>query len=103
MQTMNPRPASSFQSEKSAYITPDVIIQWDGSSFSVSVFDEVLPKISFNEGYYKKFSATGDRNVSRFLQEKQQDYQWIMRSIEQRKETLANVTLKIVEKQQDFL
>lgn len=102
VQTLNPRPASSFQSEKSAYITPDVIVQWDGSSFSVSVFDEVLPKISFNEPYYKKFSAAGDRNVSRFLQEKQQDYHWIIRSIEQRKETLANVTLKIVEKQQDF-
>ncbi|MDA6162090.1 hypothetical protein OSK10_27945, partial [Escherichia coli] len=48
VQTLNPRPASSFQSEKSAYITPDVIIKWDGNSFSVSVFDEVLPKISFN-------------------------------------------------------
>ncbi|KON86378.1 DNA-directed RNA polymerase subunit N [Sporosarcina globispora] len=102
VQTLNPRPASSFHSEKSAYITPDVIVQWDGSSFSVSVFDEVLPRISFNEGYFKKFSAAGDRNVSRFLQEKQQDYHWIMRSIEQRKETLTNVTLKIVEKQQDF-
>jgi RNA polymerase sigma-54 factor len=102
VQTLNPRPASSFQSEKSAYITPDVIIKWDGESFSVSVFDEVLPKISFNNDYYKRFSAAGDRNVSRFLQEKQQDYHWIVRSIEQRKETLSNVTLKIVEKQQDF-
>ncbi|WP_026582034.1 RNA polymerase factor sigma-54 [Bacillus sp. J33] len=102
VQTMNPRPASSFHSEKSAYITPDVIIKWDGDSFSVSVFDEVLPKISFNEDYFKRFSAAGDRSVSRFLQEKQQDYHWIMRSIEQRKETLTNVTLKIVEKQQDF-
>ncbi|WP_394139755.1 RNA polymerase factor sigma-54 [Cytobacillus oceanisediminis] len=102
VQTMNPRPASSFQSEKSAYITPDVIIKWDGESFSVSVFDEALPKISFNNDYYKRFSAAGDRNVSRFLQEKQQDYHWIVRSIEQRKETLTNVTLKIVEKQQDF-
>ncbi|PWW29564.1 RNA polymerase RpoN-/SigL-like sigma 54 subunit [Cytobacillus oceanisediminis] len=102
VQTLNPRPASSFQSEKSAYITPDVIIKWDGKSFSVSVFDEVLPKISFNNDYYKRFSAAGDRNVSRFLQEKQQDYHWIVRSIEQRKETLSNVTLKIVEKQQDF-
>ncbi|GLB59789.1 RNA polymerase factor sigma-54 [Cytobacillus sp. NCCP-133] len=102
VQTMNPRPASSFHSEKSAYITPDVIIKWDGDTFSVSIFDEALPKISFNDDYYKRFSAAGDRIVSRFLQEKQQDYHWILRSIEQRKETLTNVTLKIVEKQQDF-
>lgn len=102
VQTLNPRPASSFHSEKSAYITPDVIIKWDGDTFSVSIFDETLPKISFNSDYYKRFSAAGDREVSRFLQEKQQDYHWIIRSIEQRKETLTRVSLKIVEKQQAF-
>ncbi|WNS75015.1 RNA polymerase factor sigma-54 [Bacillus sp. DTU_2020_1000418_1_SI_GHA_SEK_038] len=102
IQTLNPRPAASFQHEKSAYIVPDVIIDWDGESFSVSVFDEALPKISFNNDYYKRFSANKDKQVKRFLQDNQQDYFWIMRSIEQRKETLTKVSLKIVEKQQEF-
>ncbi|MEH7391812.1 RNA polymerase factor sigma-54 [Bacillus sp. JJ1474] len=102
IQTLNPRPAASFQHEKSAYIVPDVIIDWDGSSFSVSVFDEALPKISFNNDYFKKFSSNKDKQVKRFLQDNQQDYFWIMRSIEQRKETLTKVSLKIVEKQQEF-
>ncbi|MBS4190366.1 RNA polymerase factor sigma-54 [Bacillus sp. FJAT-49705] len=102
VQTLNPRPASSFQHEKSAYIIPDVVIDWDGNSFFVSVFDEALPKISFNNEYYKQFSSNKDKQVKRFLQENQQDYYWIMRSIEQRKETLSKVSLKIVEKQQEF-
>lgn len=102
IQTLNPRPASSFQNETSSYIVPDVIIKWDGESFSVSVFDEVLPKISFNNEYYQKFSTYKDKQVNRFLQENHQDYQWIVRSIEQRKETLSKVTLKIIEKQHDF-
>lgn len=102
IQTLNPRPASSFQHEKSAYIVPDVVIKWDGESFVVSIFDEALPKISFNSGYYEKFASNQDKQVNRFIQENQQDYQWIMRSIEQRKETLTKVSLKIVEKQGDF-
>lgn len=102
IQTLNPRPASSFQNENSTYIVPDVIIKWDGESFSVSVSDEVLPKISYNKAYYNKFSTSKDKEVSRFLQENHQDYQWIVRSIEQRKETLTKVTLKIIEKQPDF-
>lgn len=102
IQTLNPRPAASFQHERSAYIVPDVIIDWDGTSFSVSVFDEALPKISFNDDYFKKFSTNKDKQVKRFLQENQQDYFWIMKSIEQRKETLTKVSLKIVEKQQEF-
>ena len=102
IQTLNPRPASSFQHEKSSYIVPDVLIKWDGNSFVISVFDEVLPKISFNKEYYQKFSSSKDKKVSRFLQDNYQDYQWIVRSLEQRRETLTKVSLKIVEKQPEF-
>ena len=102
VRTLNPRPAAFFHDELPSYITPDVVIKWDGASFSVSIFDGVLPKISFNQVYFQKFSSAADKQVSRFLQDKKLDYQWILRSIEQRKETLLNVTLKIVEKQQDF-
>jgi RNA polymerase sigma-54 factor len=40
--------------------------------------------------------------VQQYLKEKQHEYHWIARSIEQRKETITRVALKIVEKQQDF-
>ena len=50
---------------------------------------------------YQKFKNQ-DQQVNRFLQEKFQDYQWILKSIEQRKETLTNVVAKIVEKQPSF-
>ncbi len=102
IQTLNPRPASAFQNEKSSYIVPDVLIKWDGNSFVISVFDEVLPKVSFNKEYYQKFSSSKDKQVNRFIQENYQDYQWIARSLEQRRETLTKVSLKIVEKQPEF-
>ena len=62
----------------------------------------VIPKISFNDHYYQKLTTSQDSQVGRFLQEKVQDYQWIIRSIEQRKETLTRVVGKIVEKQTQF-
>ena len=61
-----------------------------------------LPKIQYNENYYRKFHSIGDQTVNRYFQEKQQDFQWIMNSIEQRKETIIKVALKIIEKQPDF-
>lgn len=102
VQTLNPRPASNFQMERPVYIVPDVVVKWDGESFTISVLDDTLPKISFNQSYFNRFSSYEDKQVSRFLQDKQQDYQWIMRSLEQRKETIMKVTLKIVEKQPDY-
>lgn len=102
IQKLNPRPAAGFQNDKAVYITPDVVVNWDGDGFTISVFDETLPKISFNEQYYQQFSAYTDSQVTRFLQEKQQDYVWVVRALEQRKETLTKVAVKIVEKQHDF-
>lgn len=102
IQTLNPRPAAEFQRSHPVYIIPDVVVKWDGEAFSISVFDEALPKISFNDQYYQQFSSYQDKQVSRFLQEKQQDYFWIVKAIEQRKETLTKVAVKIVEKQNDF-
>ena len=59
-------------------------------------------KSNLMKNYYHKFNSIRDKQVNQFLHEKQHDYQWIMRSIEQRKETITKVALKIVEKQQEF-
>lgn len=102
VQTLNPRPAAEFQQEHAVYVVPDVVVKWEGDSFSISIFDEMIPKIQFNDQYYQKFSSYNDQQVNKFLQEKQQDYQWIVRSLEQRKQTLTKVAVKMVEKQNDF-
>ncbi|MFL6518337.1 MAG: RNA polymerase sigma-54 factor, partial [Bacillus sp. (in: firmicutes)] len=62
---------------------------------------ESLPRISLNQQYYHQFKDQ-DQQVSRFLQDKLQDYQWIQKSIEQRKETLTRVVAKIIEIQAAF-
>ncbi|CAM3920280.1 RNA polymerase factor sigma-54 [Mesobacillus thioparans] len=102
IQKLNPKPGSSFQRGKPAYIIPDVVVKREGEELSVSVYDALIPKVSFNDGYYQQLSQHKDQEVNKFLQEKQGDYQWIRRSLEQRKETLMKVSLKIIEKQPGF-
>jgi len=101
IQLLNPKPAAMLGKETTTYIIPDVIIEQLSGGLTVRMFDESLPRISFNEKYYKKFKDQ-DQEVSRFLQDKVQDYQWIAKSIEQRRETLTRVVAKIVEKQAAF-
>jgi RNA polymerase sigma-54 factor len=102
IQKLNPKPGAAFQRGKPAYIVPDVVVKREGDELSVSVFDALIPKVSFNDGYYRQLSQHKDQEVNKFLQEKQGDYQWIRRSLEQRKETLMKVSTKIIEKQPDF-
>ncbi|WP_066058801.1 RNA polymerase factor sigma-54 [Robertmurraya korlensis] len=102
IQTLNPRPGADFHEEAPLYVVPDVSVKWDGQHFEISVFDDVLPKLTFQQDYYQQFAAVKDTSLNKYLQEKQQDYSWIARSLEQRKETITKVSLAIVQRQQEF-
>jgi RNA polymerase sigma-54 factor len=102
IQTLNPRPGADFHEEAPSYVVPDVSVKWDGQHFEISVFDDVLPKLTFQQDYYQQFAAVKDASLNKYLQEKQQDYSWIARSLEQRKETITKVSLAIVQRQQEF-
>lgn len=101
IQLLNPKPGAMLGREDAHYIIPDVIVEQTAEGLTVRMFDDPVPKISFNDQYYKKFKDQ-DQQVSKYLQDKVQDYQWILKSIEQRKETLTRVVAKIVEKQPAF-
>jgi RNA polymerase sigma-54 factor len=101
IQQLNPKPGALLRQEPTTYIIPDAVIEQTNEGLTVRMFDESLPRIRFNEPYYQKFHKQ-NQQVSRFLQDKVQDYQWILKSIEQRKETLTKVVAKIVEKQPAF-
>jgi RNA polymerase sigma-54 factor len=102
IQLLNPKPGARLQHDNISYIIPDAIIERSADGLTVRMFDDPLPRISFNQPYYKKLTTVEDQQVSKFLQDKVQDYQWILKSIEQRKETLTRVVAKIVERQAAF-
>jgi RNA polymerase sigma-54 factor len=98
VQLLNPKPGAFLREETSSYIIPDAIVERTTDGLEVRMFDDSLPRISFNESYFNKFKDQ-DQQVSKFLHDKVQDYQWILKAIEQRRETLTRVISKIVEKQ----
>jgi len=66
----------------------------------VTLNDRFLPEIHFNN-VYKPY--TKDSEVSHFVKDCYQNYQWLKNSIEQRKNTILNIMQVIVQRQQKFL
>ena len=99
IQTLNPRPASCFQQEKPSYIVPDVVVEEYDGQFIVAEVDGNLPKLSVDKQYFNQLKFYQDQQVKQFVQEKWQEYQWISRGIQQRKETIVKVMRCIIEKQ----
>ncbi|RFU66996.1 RNA polymerase sigma-54 factor [Peribacillus saganii] len=99
IQSLNPRPGSAFAAEKPGYIVPDVIVECINGEYLVGTYDATGSKLTLNQEYYQQMKTHKDQQVNQFIQEKMQEFQWIARSIQQRKETIVKVMSKIVEKQ----
>lgn len=100
IKSFQPKPGALFQAHPPKYIIPDVIVSRIApKKYVVQVNDTVLPQIHFNDAY-KELQT--HREVRSFVREHIQHYQWLMRSIDQRKQTILKVTEAIVEKQLPF-
>ncbi|WP_309091098.1 RNA polymerase factor sigma-54 [Domibacillus sp.] len=102
IRTLNPKPGASFGNGSSCYVQPDVAVTVSGETIEVHLYDDDLPKVIFEKKYFNELASHADKEVKRFIKEKEKDYQWLMRSLEQRQQTIQRVGLKIVEKQRRF-
>jgi RNA polymerase sigma-54 factor len=97
----HPKPGILEQNHAPKYIIPDVYVdRVVPGKYVVQVNDGVLPHVRFNEDYENLVQDQGE--ASKYLQDRLQQYRWLIRSIDQRKETLLRVTEAVIERQLEF-
>lgn len=100
---LEPLPGRSFSKASVEYVVPDVIIREEEGEFVIVVNDDWLPKLSISKTYRNlmRRKETGNE-VKTYISDKLASAQWLIRSIEQRRETLYAVTEAILEEQKPF-
>ncbi|MCD8510085.1 MAG: RNA polymerase factor sigma-54 [Bacillus sp. (in: Bacteria)] len=101
IQTLNPKPGAAFHNEPAKYVVPDVTVKKVKGQYLVFLNNEHLPVMTVNKRY-EDLIKNGEAEVSQYMKQKYEQFQWIKRSIEQRQQTLLNVTKAIVEHQVEF-
>lgn len=101
LQTLNPRPGAMFDSELPTYIVPDVTVQKIGESYKVALNEQHVPKIQLN-GNYEHLLKKESGDTAKYLNNRYEQYRWLLQSIQQRQQTLLAVSKAIVERQQSF-
>jgi RNA polymerase sigma-54 factor len=105
MSKLDTSPGLQVGQERNHPITPDVIVELleDTGQYSVRLADSSLPSLRVNNYYAKmaKDDRVGEK-TRKFLQNNLRSAHWIMEAIEQRKNTLLNVSKAIVKYQKDF-
>lgn len=104
IKTLEPKPGRIFGSSKDVrYITPDVIVEKVNNEYVVIVKDTTAPRLSINH-YYKKLLLNNEigLNASSYINKKLNSALKIIRSIQQRRNTIYKVVKAIVDYQIDF-
>lgn len=105
LRKLNPKPASRFAETYVPAVTPDAIVEkGEDGRYHALVDDSRTPSLRISE-YYRRRIANGTATPEEreYIKRKVNAAQWLIESIEQRRNTLTKVTQAIVDYQQRFL
>ena len=97
-------PARQFGVEMPEYVIPDVYVFKIGDQWLVSLNEEGIPKLRISNMYEEMLeSLTKEKNKEKeYIKDKMKSATWLIKSIQQRQQTIYRVMVKIVERQNDF-
>ena len=95
----NPHPGAAFASTVSDFVVPDVIVRKTKGGWSVTLNNEVMPRLRVNNVYANLLKGgKGEGQMSAQLQEAK----WLIKNMRQRFDTILRVSQAIVERQRNF-
>jgi RNA polymerase sigma-54 factor len=102
---LDPKPGLKHSLESPGYIIPDVIVLKVGDDYQVFLNEEGVPRLRVNAYYYNMLRRRDSLQVEakKFVEDKMRSAVWLMKSIEQRRQTLYKVANSIVRFQSEFL
>ena len=104
IKSLEPKPGRQFASQTDTrYIVPDVLVERVDDDYVVTVNDSSSPHLMVSS-YYEKLltEAEKDSNLSKYLTDRLNSAMWLIKSIDQRKQTIYNVVEAVVKYQKEF-
>ncbi len=100
---LEPRPGRPFSGEDEQTILPDVVVERDGETYVVSLNDSEIPALRIGDDYKDMLSQpASNREVRDYLREKIRGGRFFIKCIQQRQQTLLNISKEIIERQRMF-
>jgi RNA polymerase sigma-54 factor len=100
--TLDPKPGSRFGADYPEDIIPDLIVHQIGDEFIVLFNDRSLPTVRINYAYREMIKRKGDKEARKFIVDKLNSAKFLVKAIDQRRETMTKVMQSIVSHQEEF-
>ena len=103
--TLEPKPSRGFEQDEVRTVLPDVFVEKIGDEYVIFLNDDGVPRLRVNSLYRRLAGQEGaaEEQARQYLQEKVRAAHWLIKSIQQRQQTLFRVTQSIFKFQLEFL
>ena len=104
IRALNPKPALAFENEVAQTIIPEILMRRKpGGGWIVELNAETLPRVLANTTYYAEISkGARTKRDKEYIAERFQSASWLVKSLDQRANTILKVSTEIVRQQQAF-
>ncbi|WP_261134242.1 RNA polymerase factor sigma-54 [Bacillus sp. Marseille-Q3570] len=101
IRSLNPRPCSGFEKDRPEWVEPEFFIEQDKlGDLYVRMNEELVPEVSLNERYFRILKQHGE--AKSYLENQLQKFEWLKRSLDQRRQTLQNLGEYLLQAQRAF-
>lgn len=102
LKTLNPRPGLQFNIDKFVqYIVPDGKVELVHNNIEITLYDDILPNITLSK-FYGEYIKEKDTDTKEYINRQKKQYDWLINSLETRKNTIYSIIEKIVEIQMEY-
>jgi len=102
IQALDPYPGNAFSSDEPQYVIPDLYVVREAGDYRVQTNDEGLPKLKINNYYKRMIRQSSDQEAKQYVTERLNAAYALIKSVEQRKQTIVRVMESIIKHQRDF-
>ena len=103
IKTLDPKPGLQFSSEGIDYVIPDLVVVKTDAGYDVVLNDDGLPNVKISPYYHHLLKNTSEPKTKEYLKKKHQAAEFLIKSIDKRRETIYKVGKSIIKLQVEFL
>jgi RNA polymerase sigma-54 factor len=104
IRALDPKPAANYESTPTQLVVPDILLRAapDGG-WLIELNPETMPRLLVNERFYARVAPRARRQDRLFLAEHLASANWLVRSLQQRAQTILKVAAEIIRQQDGFM
>jgi len=101
---LDPKPAANYDSSPPQLVVPDVLMRAaPDETWIIELNPDTMPRLLVNERFYARVAPRARKEDRLFLAEHLASANWLVRSLQQRAQTILKVAAEIIRQQDGFM